>query len=204
MSNEAQQGKRLTPTQARAARRDRKNRRTRFKRWLAVSAVGLVTALFILALFVPSNFGGGGGGTTPTGPGERFDNQGNTHIELGGSHPVYNSNPATSGWHYDQPASWGVKTEPLPPERFVHNMEHGGIVLHHNCADGCEDVVNKMTAIANAANEAIVMPNPEMESRFALTAWNFLLTMEEWDDELAREFGTNHLNSPNAPEGQAR
>ena len=63
MSNEAQQGKRLTPTQARAARRDRKNRRTRFKRWLAVSAVGLVTALFILALFVPSNFGGGGGGT---------------------------------------------------------------------------------------------------------------------------------------------
>ena len=36
------------------------------------------------------------------------------------------------------------------------------------------------------------------------SAREVLLTMEEWDDELAREFVTNHLNSPNAPEWQAR
>ena len=39
----------------------------------------------------------------PTGPGQRFPDQGNDHVRRGDLHPTYNSAPATSGWHYGQP-----------------------------------------------------------------------------------------------------
>ena len=101
-------------------------------------------------------------------------------------------------------ASWDIKPEPLPPELFIHNMEHGGIILHYNCPDGCPDEFDRMSEIVSLTDETILMPNPEMESRFALTAWNWLMTMEVYDDSLAREFVKSHLNSANAPEWQTR
>src|SRR3989344_6054622 len=44
-------------------------------------------------------------------PGESFPILGQEHISVGASHPAYNSNPPTSGWHYAQPANWGVYQE---------------------------------------------------------------------------------------------
>lgn len=203
MASEVTKRRRQSPTQARAARRERRNRRSRVKRIFALAAVGTVSALFLIALFIPSNLGGGGG-SAPDGPGVRQPDQGREHIPDGGSHPPYNSSPPTSGWHYERWASWGIKNEPLPPGRFVHNMEHGGVILHYNCPDGCQDEVEQMAEIVRRTDETILMPNPDMESRFALTAWNWLLTMDEYDDDLAREFVRNHLNSINAPEWQSR
>lgn len=203
VSEEVTRRRRQTPTQARAARRERRNRRTRLKRILALVAVGGVSGLFLIALFIPQSFGGGER-ALPDGPGVKQEDQGREHIPEGGSHAPYNTIPPTSGWHYDRWASWGIKSEPLPSELFIHNMEHGGVILHYNCPDGCPDEIEKMSEIVRRADETILMPNPDMESRFALTAWNWLLTMEEYDDALAREFVRNHRNSPNAPEWQSR
>lgn len=204
MATDATGRRRQTPTQARAARRERRNRRTRLKRILALTAVGGVSALFLIALFIPQSFGGGGNRDLPDGPGVRLEDQGREHIPEGGSHAPYNMSPPTSGWHYDRWASWGIKTEPLPAELFIHNMEHGGVILHYNCPDGCPDEVDQMEEIVRRTDETILMPNPDMESRFALTAWNWILTMEEYDDNQARDFVRSHLNSPNAPEWPSR
>lgn len=210
MATDAAKRRRRSPTQARAARRERKNRRSRLRRFLLLGGAGLITGLFLIALFIPVGGLGGGGRSGPDGPGVRQEDQGRDHIDLGGSHPSYSSSPPTSGWHYDYPhapVAWGIKDEPLAPEVFIHNMEHGGIILHYNCPDDdCTDEVEQMKEIVRTArtDETILMPNPDMESRFALTAWNWLLQMEEYDDGLAREFVRNHLNSPNAPEWQAR
>ena len=203
-SEELTRRRRQTPTQARAARRDRRNRRTRLKRILALGAVSGVSALFLIALFIPQSFGGGGGGSIPDGPGVRQEDQGGVHIPVGGSHAPYNSSPPTSGWHYENWASWGIKDEPLPPGRFIHNMEHGGVILHYNCPDGCPDEIDQMSEIVSLTDETILMPNPDMESRFALTAWNWLMTMEVYDDSMARDFVKSHLNSANAPEWPSR
>src|SRR3990167_4512427 len=59
--------------------------------------------------------------------GQEFENQGQAHIKNGESHPPYNSNPPTSGWHYVLPANWGVYAKPLADEQAIHNLEHGGI-----------------------------------------------------------------------------
>ncbi|MCY4529810.1 MAG: DUF3105 domain-containing protein [Chloroflexi bacterium] len=170
---------------------------------MALVAVAGVSGLFLIALFIPQSFGGGER-DLPDGPGVRLEDQGREHIPEGGSHAPYNASPPTSGWHFDRWASWGIKTEPLPPELFIHNMEHGGVILHYNCPDGCPGEVEMMSDIVSRTDETILMPNPEMESRFALTAWNWLLTMEEYDDQQARDFVRSHLNSPNAPEWFSR
>ena len=203
MASEVTRKRRQTPTEARAARRERRNRRNRLKKILALTAVGGVSALFLIALFVPQSFGGGER-SVPDGPGVRQEDQGREHVPEGGSHAPYNTNPPTSGWHYDRWASWGIKTEPLPSELFIHNMEHGGIILHYNCPDGCADEVEQMEEIVRRTDETILMPNPDIESRFALTAWTWLLTMDEYDDDLARKFVKNHWNSPIAPEWPSR
>ena len=46
----------------------------------------------------------------------------------------------------------------------------------------------------------IMAPYPGMESRIALTAWNYLDTFEEFDEERIVAFIEAHESSPNAPE----
>jgi thiol-disulfide isomerase/thioredoxin len=41
-------------------------------------------------------------------PGKSIPIQPAKHIQPGASHPDYNSNPPTSGWHYPKQADWGV------------------------------------------------------------------------------------------------
>ena len=194
---------RLTPTQARAARRSRRQRKRRFTRFAGFSAVVIIAVLFIASLFagsLPINFRGPG----PDGPGERFPSQGEAHISASEGHPPYNSTPGTSGWHYDfvdgGPARWDVYKQPLPDEILIHNLEHGGIGIHYNCPEGCDDLVEKLEGYFQRGEEIIVSPYPDMDTRIALTAWTFLDAFDEYDDERIRAFINAHMNSPNAPE----
>ena len=58
--------------------------------------------------------------------------EGATHIPFGTVWD-YQHNPPASGPHWPSPAAWGVHSEVLPREWWVHNLEHGGIVLLYNC-----------------------------------------------------------------------
>ena len=200
---------RPTPTQARAARRERRQRKRRFKRFAAFAAVGIVAVLFIAALFVPGLQGIiSPPVNAPDGPGERFPDQGAAHIKSGEGHPPYNSVPGTSGWHYDYPdggpARWGVYQEPLADEVLIHNLEHGGIGIHYDCPDGCDDLAEQLEGFFQTGLEIIVSPYPEMDSRIAVTAWTFRDGFDEFDRERIEAFIDSHLNSPNAPEYLAR
>ena len=45
--------------------------------------------------------------------------------------PKWNSSPPTSGPHYGVPAVWDFYDEPVPLVQTVHNLEHGGVVIHY-------------------------------------------------------------------------
>ena len=156
----------------------------------------LVSALMALAVAC-------GGDPQPETPGVHYPDQGNAHIGLGDDHPPYISTPATSGWHYPvplAPAPWASYTQPLPDEVLVHNLEHGGIGAHYNCPEGCADLVDRIAAAVRGRGKIIMAPYPGMESRIALTAWNYLDTFEEFDEERIVAFIEAHESSPNAPE----
>ena len=199
--------KKLTASQRRAARRTRRNRRRRLTKIAAFAAVATVALLFIVSLFagsLPVSLGSQGA----DGPGERFSDQGRTHLqERGESHGEYNSVPATSGWHYSDsgaPAPWGAYSEPLPDEVLVHNLEHGGVGIHYDCPDGCEELVGKLRPLASRVRKTIVSPYEGMDTTIALTAWNFLEKLDEYDEQRIADFIEAHVSSPNAPEYFAR
>jgi hypothetical protein len=172
-------------------------------RLAAFIGIATVAGLFILSLFagsLPITIGGG----APSGDaGQRVADLGGTHISRGESHPPYNSVPATSGWHYGDegsPTRWGVHSEALPDEVLVHNLEHGGVSVHYNCPEGCDDLVAKLSEIVERANKVLMSPYPDMDTTIALTAWNYMDKLDEFDEERIADFIRAHVNSRNAPE----
>ena len=218
MATRAKRSQKLTPTQARAARRARRQFRSRFRRYGVMTVVGAIALAFIVALFLPSfSFAGGGGfggffgGSAPDGPGQRIADLGATHIAPGEDHPPYNSVPATSGWHLGQPlapAPWGVHSEVLEDEVLLHNLEHGGIGVQYDCPDGCDELVEQLGELVKTAadrgGKVIMSPYPGMDTTISLTAWTFIDQFDVFDEDRIRDFIDAHLSSPNAPEPNAR
>ena len=218
MATRAKRSQKPTPTQVRAARRARRQTRRRFLRYGTMTAVGAIALTFIIALFLPSfSFAGGGsfggffGASAPDGPGQRFTEQGTEHIALGEAHPPYNSVPATSGWMLGQPlapAPWGVHGEVLEDEVLLHNLEHGGIGVHYDCPDGCDELSEQLSELVQTAadrgGKVIMSPYPSMDSTISLTAWTFIDQFDVFDEDRVRDFVGAHESSPNAPEPNAR
>jgi len=54
-----------------------------------------------------------------------------------GTQARYLTDPPTSGPHYsvrgEAPLPWGFYARQYPPEDWVHNLEHGGVVILYNC-----------------------------------------------------------------------
>ena len=207
-SASGQSNSRMSPTQVRAARRLRRRRRRRLLRYVGGTVVGIVAFAFIASLFIQGLplqglFQGG----APEGPGIRVADQGREHVAPGAEHPEYNSNPPTSGWHYDYPLApvrWGIYDEPLEDEVLLHNLEHGYVNVHYDCPEGCQELVEQLTTLIqegiDRGGKLILSPYPEMDTRIALTAWTFIDEFDEFDEDRVRDFVSTHESSPNAPE----
>ena len=66
--------------------------------------------------------------------GESIPIQGRNHIKVGVSHAPYNSNPPTSGPHYEEPVAAGVYSTEYADENLLHSLEHGYVIISYNCA----------------------------------------------------------------------
>ena len=86
--------------------------------------------------------------------------------------------------------------------------EHGGIGIHYDCPDGCQDMANELTDLVDrgvaGGLKLLMSPYPDMDSKLALTAWDFILKLDEYDEGLVKEFIDSHHSSPNSPEPLAR
>jgi hypothetical protein len=76
-------------------------------------------------------------GQTPAeGPGRLMPDRGQQHVQQGTPIP-YEDSPPTSGPHWPIVAKWGVYSEEVAAEVFVHNLEHGGVVILYRCPTPC-------------------------------------------------------------------
>ena len=164
----------------RAQRRAQRRRRI----WAIGGAAALVLGAIIVVFFLTRG---------PT-AGERVPLQGREHIAQGVSHTPYSSVPPTSGPHYFNPAPWRVYTEPLEDEVLVYNLEHGGIGIHYNCPEGCEDLVRRLVSVGDRFEHIIQSPYPNMDTRIALTAWGFLDKFEDFDGARIVDFIEDHID----------
>lgn len=138
-------------------------------------------------------------------PGQVIPGQGHRHLQSPGSpHLPYNSTPPTSGPHVPWLARWGMHRISIPWQVQVHNLEDGGVMIHYRCDESCPDVVSALERlVAEYPTQVIAAPEPRLSSKFVLTAWERLATLEHLDEALIRRFisayrGLDH-HPPPAP-----
>jgi hypothetical protein len=127
-----------------------------------------------------------------------------SHVPIG-STIEWNSNPPSSGPHYPYWAAYQAYTSPVPRGYYVHDEEHGGIVLLYNCDDaGCPDVVATLQAVSDAIPDdplcagdgvrvrTVITPDPLIGSPVAAAAWGWVYKAQCADLPTLRDFALAH------------
>jgi len=130
--------------------------------------------------------------------GEKMPDLGAAHVARGKSHPSYNSNPPTSGWHWADVAGPGVKDEPVPDELVLHSMEHGAAVVWYREGLEQNEVDKIKEAFNNSSGKKIMLSRKDLDTPIALTSWNYLLKLDIIDEGKIKEF--IETNNDRAPE----
>lgn len=120
----------------------------------------------------------------------------------------WTNNPPTSGPHYDFWAAWDRQYTELPRGHWVHNAEHGGVILLYNCTD-CPDVVDGLLGVARAmpgdpmcaapvTKRVIVTSDSYLPPgvQVAAVAWNHAYTASCFDDYVARFAAEHYAQAP--------
>lgn len=95
--------------------------------------------------------------------------EGTMHVDQG-TVVEWMHDPPHSGPHYPTWESWDEHDEVVPRGNWVHNLEHGGIVLTYRCNDDCEPEL--------AVLREVIAQRPEL--RILLTADPFLPDTERF------------------------
>ncbi|MHB8508983.1 MAG: DUF3105 domain-containing protein [Candidatus Dormibacteria bacterium] len=182
------------------------------------------TRNMIIAVFAVLILGGAGvlyvlanppaflaGPTTPAPPDHSVAvaNEGNTHVAYG-TPTVYKHYPPTSGDHYNQPPQaprpWNAYKTALLPGEWVHNLEHGGIVLVYKCTGAeCDTDYNKVFDIAKGIpkeakyQEQKFLSTPYNEDKWtsgkiAVLAWDRELDLTTFDAAAITAFYTKYVD----------
>src|SRR5688572_29274495 len=135
--------------------------------------------------------------------GEAFDvsDEGAFHIEFGET-ATYEHYPPSSGLHYGQILDWGFYEDPVPPEYWVHSLEHGGIVILYQCPSDCTEVQDAIWSVLDNAplddifnsKKILTSPNSDIESPVVALAWTVQMNLESVDEEALHDFYLRHVN----------
>jgi len=121
----------------------------------------------------------------------------------------WSSNPPATGAHYPVWAGWERSYTSLPRGNYIHNAEHGGIILLYNCPDGCPEVVRDLEQVVRDApvddactapvtKRMIVAPDPLLPegTQVAAVAWNTYYTASCFDPYVTQFARANYRHAP--------
>lgn len=80
---------------------------------------------------------------------QSWPSEGQQHA-MEGTPLTFASNPPSSGTHYPVWGRWGQHSEVLERGYYVHNLEHGGIVLLYHCETACPDIVAALKSVVDS------------------------------------------------------
>jgi len=122
----------------------------------------------------------------------------------------YTSNPPSSGEHYPNWADFGVYDFALPRGFWVHNLEHGAVVVTYNCPNGCDsELAAAKTWLAALTPDAtcpagppriLLVPDPLLDTAWAASSWGFTLRADCFDAPAFSKFFADHAGQAIAPE----
>ena len=146
--------------------------------------------------------------------GQAIDEMPHFHVPQG-TQIQYNHDPPTSGCHYSiasqAPVPPGAYDKEIPAEYWVHNLEHGYIVVLYNCPQGCDSDFQKLVAWRKTLPpdpagkgaipyaKVVVLPWHSMPRKFAAVSWDYYIGWDSLDISQVQAFYDNHVG--HSPEG---
>jgi len=137
------------------------------------------------------------------------------HVPEGSDPGPFNSDPPTSGRHYDEEYDAGFYDEnsseaqvPYPEGYLGHNLEHGYVIYWYNCdlvdEESCAELKNQIqeSMANNGGTKLIAFPRTTLDVPVVLTSWGQMLRMDSFNQDQAKRFisaNRNHAPEPNAP-----
>lgn len=117
----------------------------------------------------------------------------------------YVSNPPCYGDHYPVWAAYKAYDQVVPRGFWIHDLEHGGVVITYNCPDGCADEVAAAKAMLDAQpddptcdpavrHRLVLVPDPLIPTRFAISAWGHLMRADCFDHDAFQTFVQTHYD----------
>jgi hypothetical protein len=136
-----------------------------------------------------------------------------THVAEGTDPGPYNSDPPTSGKHYEATLNAGFYNEgdvavAHPEGHLVHNLEHGYVIFWYNCSPlsetECTELKGQIQGVMEGENnfKVIAFPWPSIDVPVVMTSWGRILRLENFDPQVAQNFVQTRRNKapePNAP-----
>ena len=178
-------------------RRRSERRRAARRRWAVRLIVVAVVAGGIAAAIVFAT------GQTPSETAEvaetvseryEVDDEGRVHVDAG-AEISYRHTPPSSGPHYGRPANYGVYSSKVPEGAWVHNLEHGGIVLLFKCDGDCDSKAAEIESIygglpvgAFGEVKLIATPYQRAPTDYTLLAWGWQEDLESLDPARVERF----------------
>lgn len=148
--------------------------------------------------------------------GTRQADEGGSHVADGTAGITYKSVPGTSGPHWIDPANWGVYgpgepglyAQPLAESQAIHNLEHGGIEIWYQPTkidpDRLQELISYVrTQTSSPQFKYIIAPwsGQDFGHAVAVTAWNWLLYLDEPSVDAVKEFARAHYGKAPEPNG---
>lgn len=141
--------------------------------------------------------------------GIKHPDQGQQHVTQGQPHEAYNSDLPSSGPHYadaSSPIDWGIYIQPVKEEVFLHNEEHGGVVVTYNPSLLPNDQIKKLQKLFAPPYDTkdfkpakfILAPRSTNSKAIELASWNWTYNLDSYDAALIAKFYTQHAGK--APE----
>jgi hypothetical protein len=150
------------------------------RRRLLLLGLGGAAVLVAAAVVLAFTLGGGGGSSdaraaleqagctlsaTPALPGVH------TITSPSGTSKKWNTDPPTSGPHYQVPVVYGIYGEPVYQAQLVHNLEHGAIAVQYGKDVPAATVQELETFVQAHPRGTVLAPYPSLGDRIALEAW---------------------------------
>lgn len=176
--------------------------------FIIVAALIVIAATAVGAGFIMS--GGdddGGAATAGSCQIDTFPALEASHVQALPDDYEYNSVPATSGLHSPQTAIWNLYDQPVPQINYVHNLEHGGMVIQYGSAVP-DTVVGQLTDWYQEDTRGIIVAplaadmeegDATLADKVVVNSWTHKMTCTTFDAEALDQFKDDYRG----PQGDA-
>jgi hypothetical protein len=117
----------------------------------------------------------------------------------------YPMNPPTAGlYHETFYPRYGLTPEPIPPAEWVHNLAHGEIVFLYRCPTDCSELERAVGELQPSlppgrnsrgrGARLVATRYDDMDTPFAVLAWNRVLPLQSFDREQITDFYLNEAD----------